>query len=758
MVRTPRDLLVGLLIGLPVLSLALNALAWLTYGLDLPFFDDWRGYAAGNIASLDPGYLFAHVNDTLAPVGFALDAIAQRYLNGNPLPYQFLSMTLVLGGLLYWQWKLLDRALDNRLQVAACFALTLLMLQPGSYWGRENLAYHQALPLLCLLPALWLSLHENMGGVRRGVLVLLLAVIGGFSYISGAIAMLVAGGMLMLIAVAGGRELRARVLAGAVAMTLGGMLTAAMQVYPLVFGGRLANRAYAPLALPDQPDFWLFLGGKVGRALMLPADSALPALAVIALVVACAIALVVVAARGVLAQRLPVRPEALLMCLILCPVTLAYLMVVAAGRTNLRAEDVDTWREVFAHGFTRFHFFWATILWPWLLAALIRLAADSASRRSAERALVLLPVALLPLVIAAGAMDHFSAHEKEVRYRLPTIACLMAQAQRGEGINCAEFNMPDFSPAFDYGRRTGASFVRHYPILPIPLGIDDPAPLFRLSRDRDRTTYHRLEALSEGSDRYRAGDDAQLSIRTGEVAPMANCSLLQLTAKLRSDTDAYAQVYFRRRNQPGFSEEASARAELPRSKRWQILRFELASASGFEDALRFDPTNSAQSIEIGEVEVRCRIAGAVDPEVAVSAIPLYRLGEGSGTISTTRISRVGAGVFRGDSDPSMILSVGRPKQMRACAKLGVEVVLRTEVEDFAQLFYLPRGERDFVEERSSRLPVAVSQHGRLMRFQVQSSSGFEDEIRFDPVSRPQRFGLNWLAVSCLKRIGGAAQE
>lgn len=38
--------------AVPVLMLAANALAWLRYGTDFPFFDDWRAYATGDIESL----------------------------------------------------------------------------------------------------------------------------------------------------------------------------------------------------------------------------------------------------------------------------------------------------------------------------------------------------------------------------------------------------------------------------------------------------------------------------------------------------------------------------------------------------------------------------------------------------------------------------------------------------------------------------------------------------------------------------------
>ena len=125
--------------------------------IDLPFYDDWRAYIQGRAGLLDLGYLFTPENGTYYPVGKMLDAIAQRYLDGNSVAYQFLSMTIVLGSLLALQWRLLSFAMKDRLFAASAFSLTVFMLQPGSYWGHQNLAYHQAVPLLCLVAVLALG-------------------------------------------------------------------------------------------------------------------------------------------------------------------------------------------------------------------------------------------------------------------------------------------------------------------------------------------------------------------------------------------------------------------------------------------------------------------------------------------------------------------------------------------------------------------------------------------------------------------------
>src|SRR5688572_18990022 len=82
----------AILVAAPLFGLALSCASWLHYGIDLPFYDDFRVYGSRTALSLDPRDLFAPSNDTLYPVGMALDVLAQRFLNGNAVAYQFFSM------------------------------------------------------------------------------------------------------------------------------------------------------------------------------------------------------------------------------------------------------------------------------------------------------------------------------------------------------------------------------------------------------------------------------------------------------------------------------------------------------------------------------------------------------------------------------------------------------------------------------------------------------------------------------------------
>src|SRR5690348_150705 len=81
------------------------AMNWLSLGVDLPFLDDFRDYFRETAGSFSIDHLFNSANDTLYPIGKILDSTAQHLLNGNSVAYQFLSMSIVLGLLLWFQWK-----------------------------------------------------------------------------------------------------------------------------------------------------------------------------------------------------------------------------------------------------------------------------------------------------------------------------------------------------------------------------------------------------------------------------------------------------------------------------------------------------------------------------------------------------------------------------------------------------------------------------------------------------------------------------
>lgn len=476
-------IIVALFLLAPMVSLSVNALAWLSYGIDLPYADDWRTYRDGTAYSLALSNLFTPANDTLFPVGRFLDVLAMRWLAGNSIAYQFLSMLGVLGGLLYLQWRLLLRVLPDRVLAAAAFSLTLFMLQPDSYWGLQNLAYHQAIPLLCLLACLWIVIAAPRLLVALPLL-LCLGLVSGLSYISGAFAMLTLAGVVLAFAAFVPLKRRSYAFSG-LAILVAGSITTTAQIWVIVSAQNGQISAKVPWATPDQMDFWAYLLGKVGRALLLPTTAPGISLVVTAAVLAVVAFLTFSFLVRLLRQRLRTLEETQLALIVvsLVAVVFVYLLLVAAGRSNLRPDSVTAFLDVFAFGFLRFHFFWATLLWPWVGATiLLWLSRPPQGEGLAFGAAFLLVAFVLPFATSFGAFDHAASYKARLAYRLENeVKCLEIGLQETGPISCPVMIGPrrDMAPIYEFARRHDASFTRYFFNLrpqkaPLPLLEEGP--------------------------------------------------------------------------------------------------------------------------------------------------------------------------------------------------------------------------------------------------------------------------------------------
>jgi hypothetical protein len=610
------------LIALPLLSLLIGLIAWLRYGMDLPWVDDWRGYADGNIDSLSLRYLFRAVNDTLCPVGFALDALAQRYLGGNSIAYQFLSMLVVLGGLLLLQWKLLLKFLENRFQAAVCFVFTLLMLQPDSYWGYENLAYAQALPLVFMLAALMLIFSE--GRWWHGLLIFVLGLLAGFSYISGAIALLASSLVLCMCFIAlPTMKAQPGMLRKGLWYMAAGWISAAAQVWFAVIGLRNTYKGLLPpLALPDDSQFWWYLLGKVGRSVMLPVNggwtSALVALLASAIVLG-ATTFVLVRMRNPALSLADARFFAIYMAMLSMIGT--YLATVSAGRANYALQEVTDGLGIFFFGFLRFHFFWVTLIWPWVMAVLLRLFCnqEAGHRPMADWIGLGVAVAATVWIVQAGGMAHMRSQEANAQLRESAMHCLLDDVQTGKGIHCLGLRpagvdgaLPDSAAAYAYARKIGASFVRYVPVLPVH-GKEEYAQAFSLydGHSDESIGLNQMKGLGQGQF-HVLGDDPWMRMDAGHEPLLRSCLQLDVDVEVKVDSPepVAAQFFYRAPGEADFSAKNSqTRTIAEKNNDFQKLRFQLSSQRGFDSSIRFDPVNQMRDVAIRGMVARCRVSG-----------------------------------------------------------------------------------------------------------------------------------------------------
>lgn len=618
-VNTKLDFVTGwlsrALVMLPIVSLALSALFWLKYGIDMPYWDDWRKYTQGYMGSFDLEYLFTPENDTLYPVGKFLDSLAFRVLGGNSIPYQFLSMLVVLGGLLLLQWRLLVRCADSFLVAACAFSLTIFMLQPDSYWGLTDLAYHQAIPLLCILGALNLVFVARWQNTWHALLIFVLGVVSGLTYISGAFATLTLGIALLVIRPFIEGALKHKLLAAGIASLGAGLLCVIVQLIGIAELQEQSGRySFAPIAYPWMSDFWLYMLGKIARSLLLPVESPAFSLITISLIVALVLVLAIVLISQTLRQR--IRSKALPSCIVflsLLAVIFIYLGIISAGRAIVfrPANSADA-LGAFSWGYHRFHFFWVTLLWPWL--ALILLNGLFNIRKPGKTFEIIIIVSFALLIVLSIKYSQLMAHEpyyqQVVTPRLEGLECIRANFQNEGDFSCTQVQgVPPISSllAIENARRAGASFVRDINFVPVALSAT--APLYRLSEHRHKQGHkwsNAQPAAGGGDGALDAADDPGLLIDLENRNALLNCRTLEVNARFSATQADIAQLFYLLPGKTGFSEADSQLIQLINNSEPQTVSFRVSSDSGFLDKLRFDPVTVKQSLLIDDLEVRCR--------------------------------------------------------------------------------------------------------------------------------------------------------
>ncbi|SRR5579871_5917360 len=597
---------------IPIALLALMALSWLRYGIDLPHLDDWRDYNDGTAGSFKLSFLFRPANDTLYPVGRFLDSLAFRLLDGNAVAYQFVSMIVVLGLLLFLQWRLLKRIVDDRFAIACCFATTVLMLQPGTYWGIQSLAYHQAIPLICLLAILDLAMGDVGSRVNIAASALFLGLVSGLAYISGAFAMAVGGGLLCLVASKLESSQRGNIGNAGIPTLIAGLATLPAQLWVIIFYQHGTHRADAPMAYPYEYDFWMYLFGKVAQALMLPGNPAWLSLTVVLAVIGGSAALAIWCLRPLFGPKAvrSGRMDCGILLTLLGSVVFVYLLLVTAGRANLRDPAVVNPWTVFSIGYLRFHFFWVTLLWPWIAAALFffirgRLLPDVALAIGSG----LVCVSVITYAFAAGVAGYGKFFRTWAEIRSKSMGCLIEGIQlQSDLAECNGIDAGITRSGVDFGVERGASFARLIRYLRIDPVKSSGPPEFKLSAAETAqlsTVNTSLSRLPDGTVRLAPGADPMLLIDTTDAAKLETCTKLSVTTIIEAVEPDVAELFYLEAGQTYYSQEHSRSFPLAGGNVGVTARFDVRSSDGFGKVLRLDPVAKEQPATVRDLEVRC---------------------------------------------------------------------------------------------------------------------------------------------------------
>lgn len=599
------------LTGLPIILLVLMALSWMIHGVDVPMWDDWRDFAKKQAGSFDLKVLFEPANDTLYPVGRFLDALSFRFLGGNAIAYQFLSMTLILGLLLFFQWRLLRKCLDDRFAVAASFFLTCLMMQGGSYWGLQALAYHQAVPAVCLLAILDIAIAGPQSKRVAALYAFLIGLVAGLTYISGAFAMFVAAVILLLIASRFEANDRGNLGVVGWSMLASALMTLPAQLWVIIVHQKGTHRPDAPMAYPTESDFWMYLLGKIGRSLGLPPTMPALSLTIVVLLVASSILLACWYGRAFLQtklQRLPQHNIGIVL-IVLGSAIFAYLLLVAAGRTNLRDPALVEPLAVFAFGYPRFHYFWVTLLWPAVAAAaFVYVRSQWPNLILARLSIAAIAAALVVNALAAGKMNYSNQFERAANQRAKLLSCVINGYKDDTDLaECRTLDIGVSRQAVAFAVEKNASFARGFRYLTVSPAI--PAvPDFRLSgADSTHISVRNstITRLADGAVELTPGSDPMLLINMPAAKNLRTCAAMTVVAVVEAAGDDTAQIFYLPGKEVSYRRENVATVSFSANSK-KAIRFDVISSAGFNQKLRFDPVTKKQAATVRELEVFCR--------------------------------------------------------------------------------------------------------------------------------------------------------
>jgi hypothetical protein len=616
-----RGYLALALLAIPIGLVVLQAIVWSRYAVDVPAFDDWRQYVRGWVGSFDPADLFEPSNGTVSAVGRAIDAAVYVLIGGSVPTYELVSMLATLGALLFLQWTLLRRAIADPLLVASAFLLTLASLRAGTLWGHATMAFQQGVPIIVVLGCAWIVLRGREPGWATWTILVVLGILAGLTYISGAFAATAVALVLLVASRLVDRGDRRRLRRGGTALLAAGVATMIVQLW-LVFGGGMVRDGTASsmgLTMPWEPHFWAYLLGIVGGSLWQPPYPGSEREALVNVAITFGLLLLVVGsviwAIRILAGRVRVTDgvgTCALVLLVLAAANLVYLGLVAGARAQSEVPAGSTLLQYFDSGRLVHHPFWVTLLWPWVAASLILIAGRSPRLRGRSSTIaasaVLVSVGLMVAVWSRGSFEFERWYAFSAEYRQDVLECLVTRLSRDEPLHCEaglEFGTVDLTEPVIRAMSSGASFGRYLRIPPAP---SSHPTLFDLSTaGGDGLRASDGDSLTAVVDGYRleGGSPTRVRIATGDLAGLASCRLLEVAVDMRSPTADLTALFVTPADPPG-PERASPGFPTVGADGWSTLRYLAPSADGFADSL--DLWIASTPVDIRDVEVRCRVS------------------------------------------------------------------------------------------------------------------------------------------------------
>jgi hypothetical protein len=290
-----------------------------------------------------------------------------------------------------------------------------------------------------------------------------------------------------------------------------------------------------------------------------------------------------------------------------------YLLIIAAARTGHNAPIDDVPMAAFARGLTRFHFFWVTLLWPWVVAlAFYFVRQAKPTSPSAMRLILTMAVIAIPTAAISGAFDHMLKHKRWALWRSQTqVPCLIKSLQRGRGIQCKSlWPRSSLTIGYVHALEIGASFTRIFQIPPMEIGDDNPPPLFRLSTATSsewRAEHvHKADRIAGAIQlSSAAGDSAEplIYFYSNPPADLSKCVIADVNV-LSSGEAKLSYQRFKRKKYERAREWHPPKPSVIGTHRFNEVTFRITSPTGFGNEFRLEFPGK-QGIK--EIELHCRM-------------------------------------------------------------------------------------------------------------------------------------------------------
>lgn len=128
---------------------------------------------------------------------------------------------------------------------------------------------------------------------------------------------------------------------------------------------------------------------------------------------------------------------------------------------------------------------------------------------------------------------------------------------------------------------------------------------------------------------------------------------------------------------------------------------------------------------------------------------ISRSDEGGFIVRNADWSRIGDGGIALSSGDDPMIVIDLKGELQYCDAFSVSVRLLSQSDGFAQLFFLPRGARNFSELNSKTIALAGGSEEQKLNFVIHGDLGFEGALRFDPVSDSESSKVSELEVGCI---------